>query len=218
MKKPRAFIFDMDGTLIDSMQGWDQFGQITAEYYHLDRPDYFQQKTYHRPVGEVIDFIASEYKIQLTETTFWEWLMEAMDSFYETVLPKPGVVETLQRLHADGFPICVATATKGSSAVKVLDRLGLLDCCQFVLSCHELGVGKQQPDIYLRCAERLAFAPDEIVVVEDQLHSARTALGAGFQVAGVYDRNESHPEELRQSVHFWLDSLDEIYDKIVFDN
>lgn len=218
VKPPRAFIFDMDGTLTDSMEGWSHFGLIAAAYYHLENPQYFQEHTYHRPVEQVLDFLKSEYALDFTPEQFWAWLMEAMDRYYETVQLKPQVLSTMERLYKNGYPLCVATATHRTSAVRVLERLGLTQYFQFLLSCHDTGIGKQQPDIYHRCAKRLQLLPDEIVVVEDRLDSVLTALRAGYQVAGIYDRHEEAQGRqpfLREQAHFWLDNMGEIYGKIL---
>ena len=94
--------------------------------------------------------------------------------------------------------MCVATATRISSAKIVLERLGLLSYFEFVLSCDDVGAGKSHPDVYLKAAEKLGLPVSECVVFEDALVGIRTAKKAGFTVVAIRDPNASwEAEEVR---------------------
>ena len=214
----RAFIFDMDGTLIDSMDGWHHFGKIVAKYHGLADPEYFYQQTHRRSIRQVMDFLCRQYNICLTQEETWDWIMEAMDQYYTTVLPKTGALETVRQLAKAGYPVCVATATRENSARRVLERLGFGPYLKFLLSCHDIGRGKQFPDVYLLCADQMGTAPEQTLVVEDSYRCGLTASRAGFKVAGVYDPQEKDAVRFKQLADYWLDDLSGLYNRILSEN
>ena len=130
----------------------------------------------------------------------------------DNALPlKEGAGELLCRLKNQGFRLCVATATKAPLPQMALERLGLLDTVEFVLTCDEAGRGKDFPDIYLQCAQRLGLPPQEIWVFEDSIHCVRTARHAGFPVIGVYDEDSAgNWERIRERSSGWVLSLREL--------
>lgn len=119
-----------------------------------------------------------------------------VDKRYASDIPeKPGIREVLERARAAGIRMCVATATRTSSAELVLGRLGLLPYFEFVLSCDDVGKSKKYPDVYLEAARRLGLDVSECVVFEDALQGVRTAKAAGFRVAAIYESASSWEAE-----------------------
>lgn len=182
----RFCIFDMDGTLVDSMPFWKALGRDYLEALGL-HPTAEQLA----PIGPMTMLEAAEYLMELfhipgpPERIIGE--MEAvMEHHYRTDVPlKPGVKEYLERLKASGARLCVATATAEPLSHACLTRLGVDGLFEFILSCETLGVGKSRPDVYLEAARRLGAEPGEIAVFEDALYAARTAKEAGFYTVAV---------------------------------
>lgn len=113
-----------------------------------------------------------------------------MDEHYRRDVPlKAGVQEYLEALHQKGVKMCVASATAEHLMEACLQRLGVRDYFEFLLSCETVGAGKTQPDVYLAAADRLGAAPADTVVYEDAIYAAETAKKAGFTVVGVYDES-----------------------------
>ena len=83
--------------------------------------------------------------------------------------------------------MCVATATPEPLARACLQRLGVLEDFEFLLSCDAVGAGKDRPDVFLEAARRLGAAPAETAAFEDALFALRTAKDAGFYTVGVWD-------------------------------
>ena len=179
-------IFDMDGTLIDSMGFWKNLAT-----------EYLTAKGIAEIPGEILERIkpmTMSESAGLFQTVFGltgdvEAEMNAMmEGHYRHDIPlKSGVKAYLQRLHGRGVRMCVASATAEHLMESCLTRLGVRSYFDFLLSCETVGEGKRSPLVYHVSAGRLGAAPAETAVYEDALYAVRTAKEAGFHVIGVYD-------------------------------
>ena len=188
MNKPFA-IFDMDGTLIDSMPFWRDLSKdfLGSKGITVLPPD----------LGEVLKTMTMrDSAVYFTETLGVagtpeqanEEMTAIMETHYRAHIPlKPGVRDYLEVLRQRGVRMCVASATPTPLADACLRRLEVRDWFEFLLSCDDVGAGKRSPAIFLEAARRLRAAPGDTMVFEDALHAARTAQDAGFPVAAVYD-------------------------------
>lgn len=186
----KGIIFDMDGTLVDSMGMWYQLGTMILEGNGLTpKEEDLNRKVCWMTVPEMKEFFEKEYGLccgSLEE--FVRLYYREVDKRYASDIPeKPGIRGVLERARAAGIRTCVATATRTSSAELVLGRLGLLPYFEFVLSCDDVGKSKKYPDVYLEAARRLGLDVSECVVFEDALQGVRTAKAAGFRVAAIYE-------------------------------
>lgn len=100
---------------------------------------------------------------------------------------RSGVTEFLDELKARGVKCCIASATAMDVSAPLLEKSGLMRYMDFYVSVFDVGARKDKPDIYLNAAGRLGVSPAECAVFEDSEYCARTAQGAGFFVAGVFD-------------------------------
>ncbi len=186
----RSFaIFDMDGTLVDSMGYWTHLGA-----------EYLRAKGFARPPEDLWDTMKA---LTLPQTAEWfvrdlgvagtadsvaAELNAVMADHYRRDVPlKPGAKEYLAALRARGADMCVATNTPAPLVRACLSRLGVLDMFRFCISGDEVGAGKDRPDIYLAAARRLGGPPQDVAVYEDALFALRTAKAAGFYTVGVFD-------------------------------
>lgn len=180
-------IFDMDGTLIDSMPAWSRLGGDYLRSKGVTPPDDLRDKVASMTMLECGEYasglgVPGSPQVIAGELTAW---MERQ--YRETIPEREGVQDYLRLCRDAGVKMCVATATDRILAEACLERLGLLDFFAFVVSCEDIGKTKTAPDIYLLAAERLGASPAEIVVYEDVLYPAETAKKAGFPTVGVYD-------------------------------
>ncbi len=201
-------IFDMDGTLIDSMLYWER---LAVEFLE-------KKGVRHIPVGlmerikpmtmtESAALFLEEFHLSGTAESVAAEMNAMMEEHYRADIPlKGGAAEYLQRLKKNGVRMCVASATAQPLMEDCLCRLGVRDCFDFLLSCEEVGAGKNRPDVYLAAAERLGAAAGKIAVYEDALYAAQTAKRTGFYVVGVYDESAAaHWGELRRVSHETID-------------
>lgn len=179
-------IFDMDGTLINSMVFWKNLAteyltskgilQIPADILEQIKPMTMSESAalFRREFG-----LTGDVEAQMNEM---------MEDHYRNDIPlKPGVREYLENLHRQGVRMCVASATAEHLMESCLTRLGVREHFEFLLSCETVGAGKRSPLVYHEAARRLGAAPREIAVYEDALYAVQTAKTAGFHVVGVYD-------------------------------
>lgn len=183
-------IFDLDGTLLDSMPLWNTLGI-----------DFLTRRGIQAPVGlratlKPMDMPTTarylKERFGLPETP--EQLVQEIDhlaaqAYQEQIPLKPGVREFLEELRRRGVRMCVATATDRPLVEGALKRLGVLDWFDFLLTCTEVGVGKQRPDIYLQALEQLGTPREATVVFEDSPHALSTAQKAGLRTVAIHEES-----------------------------
>lgn len=201
----KAFaIFDMDGTLVDSMGYWKNVGyEFLAHRGIRDCPPdlwaRISKMTLLGSAGEMIRLF------DLPDTP--QEIIAAMNGmmarhYQRDISLKPAVPALLERLDRRGTRMCVASATDETLVRDCLARLGVLERFDFILSCEQLGVSKRQSDIYLEAVRRFGCDVSDAAVFEDALYAAQTAARAGFYVVGVYDENASEDwERLKALAH-----------------
>lgn len=205
----RAAIFDMDGTLLDSMHVWNTVGEDYLRTKGKVPPDGFIERVRALGMRETADYLRSELGVTDPPEQIIREILQFVNEQYLYVLPlKPGVQEFLQKLHGMGVRLCVATASDRSVAEAALARTGVLGLFDFLMTCDEAGSGKQQPLIFERAVEQLGSAKEDTVIFEDAAHAVQTAVQAGFRVAAVYDESAAAEQELIRSLsEFYLESF-----------
>ncbi|WRS28498.1 HAD family phosphatase [Oscillospiraceae bacterium MB08-C2-2] len=191
MHKPFA-IFDMDGTLIDSMQLWRSLGQEYLESKGITEGlESIREEMRPLTMSESAALFVARFGLLVSPQAAADEMNHIMDAHYRKDIPlKPGVREHLERLRQAGVRMCVASATAQHLMEVCLQRLGVLSYFEFVLSCESMGTSKREPDIYLEAASRLGTLPSEMAVYEDALYAIETAKKANFYVVAVYDTEE----------------------------
>ena len=184
-------IFDMDGTLLNSMDYW---AIVPTEYLLLkgitpkeDTNRYFLE------VG-----MKEWHKYQEIPYPFEEMskdIYTLMEKYYlKDVKLKDGALDMLKRLKSKGVKMCLATATDKFMVEKVLTRLGIKDYFLTIFTPKDVGKGKRFPLIYERALEFLGTDKGTTYVFEDAYYAINTCYQNGFKVVGVYDKNVFAPE------------------------
>lgn len=186
--KIRGAIFDMDGTLTDSMQVWKTIGsEFVKSCGKTPAPD-LDRRFCSMSVYEAVDFIQREYGIPGSRDEVTDEINRTVERRYLEEVPlKDGVREFLEELAALGIPMCVATATDRYMADAALRRLGIRDFFGEIFTSRQVGVGKERPDIFHAAASFLGTEPCDTAVFEDSVVAVKTAKDAGFCVCGLYD-------------------------------
>jgi len=195
----RFAIFDMDGTLVDSMVYWKRLATEFLESKGvLEISPTVLERIKPMTMTESASLFIQEYGLPGTPESVAAEMNTMMDEHYRRDIPlKPGVQAYLEALHHKGVTMCVASATAEDLMEACLTRLGVAQYFSFLLSCETVGAGKNQPDVYWESANRLSADPAKIAVYEDALYAAETAKSAGFYTIAVQDdSNQPHWETL----------------------
>lgn len=182
-------IFDMDGTLVDSMIFWQSLGrEFLASRGITNQVDAVLERIVPMTMRESAALFIQEFGLPGTPESVAAEMNAVMERHYRSDIPlKSAVREYLDMLQHAGVKMCVASATPVDLINACLTRLGVAGYFSFLLSCDEVGAGKDRPWVYKTAALRLGASPGETAVYEDALYAAKTAKEAGFYTVGVYD-------------------------------
>ena len=206
-------IFDMDGTLVDSMGYWQELGReyLVSKGVTGNMEDVLDRMKPMTMVESGALFI-QEFGLAGTPESVAAEINAVMEGHYRNdVQLKEGAKEYLEQLRRKGIKLCVASATAEDLVSLCLTRLGVRDYFEFLLSCESVGTGKNRPDVYFAAAERLGAAVENTVVYEDAWYAVRTAKEAGFHVVAIYDYNSrARWNEIRDMAHRPIESWAEL--------
>ena len=188
--RPAFAIFDMDGTLVNSMEYWTSLGSeyLKSKGVSDEAAAPVLAVLENQTISESSALMVKTYGWQRTPEQVADEINGLMQEHYRRdVQLKNGVKEYLRRLHEAGTRCCVASASAPDNVRICLTRLGVADDFEFALSSEDYG-SKAEPDIYFACAKRFGAQPGAIWVYEDALYAVKTAEKAGFHTVGVLDR------------------------------
>ncbi len=188
MRNIKAIIFDMDGTLIDSLSVWADSDRefLNGLGHEYDPKHSLAMKTMH--FDSACEYLVRTFSLPFSPEETGERILKIVEKRYLHELHlKDGAEELLKAARTAGIKMCVATSNRKTLAEGVLKNLGVEKFFEFVLTSDEVGCGKESPEIFIKAAEEMGARPEETVVFEDSLHAVMSAKKAGFNVVGVYD-------------------------------
>lgn len=212
LEKTDAVIFDLDGTVVDSMWMWEAIDIEYLARFGIGLPPDLQKKISGMSFSETAVYFKETFGIpDSLEKIKADWNEMAMEKYCREVPLKPGVLEFLKDLKKRGMKTGIATSNSKELALAVLDVLGLADYFDEVHMSCEVKTGKPAPDIYLLVAGYLGVEPERCLVFEDIPEGIQAGKAAGMRVCGVEDAfSADYREEKKALADYYITHYDEI--------
>lgn len=216
LKNISAAIFDMDGTLIDSMWVWDTIDIKYLKKRGFSVPDKLRDDIIHLSFEETALYFKNRFNLSDSiEEIVNEWNDLAYIEYASNVNLKPYAKEYLSKLKAKGIKLAIATSNCTMLLETVLKRHGIYDLFDVITTTDEVDRGKDFPDVYLLSAKKLSVSPSECVVFEDILPAVMGAKAAGMTVVGVHDSySEYQKNDIMNNADIYINGYREISEAV----
>ena len=207
IKHIQAVIFDIDGTLVDSMGVWHD---IDIEYFKLleiPMPPTIQKDIEGMSFTETAVYFKETFQIEekTVEDIKLDWIRMAQEKYLYEIKAKPGAKEYISFLKEKGIKIGCATSNDRRLAMAALQPHGWTSKVNALRTACEVNAGKPAPDIYLKVAAELGVAPENCLVFEDIPNGMRAGKAAGMTVIGVEDeRAKKYKEEIDRICDYFI--------------
>lgn len=214
----KGAIFDIDGTLLDSMPVWENAGARYLATLGIKARSDLKERLDALSLPEGALYMQTEYKLSVTIEEILEGVNQVVKDFYfkEAVL-KPGVCDLIQKLKKNQVRLIIATATDAEMAKAALVRNGVWKDFDGMITCEEAGAGKTSPKVFELAREHLQTKKEKTWVFEDSLYAVKTASKAGFPVCSIYDAySRDNTEEIRTFSDIYVKDFYEIKSCQVF--
>lgn len=183
-------IFDVDGTILDSMWVWSaatvKFAKERGMEFSNEMLASFKDMTLEESMPIIKEKFGLEYSLEDMKNEFFRLCAE---EYINNVPAKAGIKEYMQFLKSKGVKIAIATSGYRELCEAALTRLGMIEYIDAFALSSEVGVNKSNPDIYLLAAERIGVAPHDCMVFEDILAGVRGAKTGGMQTTAIFDKS-----------------------------
>ncbi len=183
-----AVLFDMDGTLVDSMWMWSEIDREYLGSFGIELPTDLQEKIEGMSFSETAVYIKERFGLpDSLETMKRTWVGMACDKYRREVPYKEGARAFMEQCRDRGVKMGVATSNSRELVEHAAQALSFYDYISCIITACEVQKGKPAPDVYLAVAEKLGVAPEKCLVFEDIAAGILAGKAAGMTVCGVED-------------------------------
>lgn len=212
IKGIKGAIFDMDGTLIDSMGIWEEIDVEFLKKRGIEMPKDLAREIGHMSFEEVAVYFKRRFNLkEEVNEIMAEWDEMAYYHYANTIGLKPGAMDYLQKLKDGGVKIGLATASSRRHTDAVLKNNNIYHYFEIISTVDEIKKDKSSPYIYIRTCEQLGISPHECAVFEDIYMAVLSAKKAGMKVIGVYDEYAEHQmEDIKRKADMYIRDFSEL--------
>lgn len=208
-----AAIFDMDGTIMDSLGIWERIDYDFLEKKRgIKVPHDYVHDIAAMSFSEIAQYTKARFNLPDTpQQLMQEWTDMAIYEYSHNVLLKPFVKAFIEYLKNNGKKIVLCTSSPEYFFKPAITNNGIYDLFDAFANTCEAGEGKNSPKVYLMAAQKAGVPPEKCIVFEDVISAALSAKKAGMTVCGVYDeRSRSRQEELRAVCDMYITGFNEL--------
>ena len=212
INKFKGVIFDLDGTLFDSMGIWKEVDIAFFKNHGMRMPSDYQDKIKDMHFRTMAIYTKERFHMRSSiESIMDEWCELCYDKYANEVPLKKGVKEFLELLKENNIKIAFATANTTELSEVCLKNNGIFEYFDTGAYLHETLTDKSDPDVYFLACERLGLSPEECIVFEDLLAGIKGAVKGGFTVCGVYDKHSRRDtENIKRIADYYIKSFEEL--------
>lgn len=209
--KYEGVIFDLDGTLIDSMWIWHQIDIDFLKKRNIELKEKLSVMINGMSFLETANYFIEKFSLdESPHDIMKEWLNMAEYHYLNDIPLKEFAVELLNLLKELKIKIALGTSNKQPLVNQVLKRFNILNFFEIVRTSDEVKAGKPNPDLFNSIAKDLGIENQKIIVFEDSLAGVIAARNANMDVCAVFDEHaEPHKEEIIELSDFYIHSLNE---------
>ncbi len=215
MKLPKHIqgaIFDLDGTLLDSLHVWQDVDARFFAKRNIPMPPEYAHAVKAMELFEAANYTKTTFDLPETqEELVREWHDMIREEYTLRVAMKPHAKALLEALAAQNIKLALATSSSRELFLPALKRHGVADLFSSFTETSEAARGKNFPDVYLLAAERLGLKPENCAVFEDILAGIRSAKRGGFYTVAVADPHSKADEKaLKAEADLFLGVLSDL--------
>lgn len=216
LRNINAVIFDLDGTLIDSMWIWHKIDIEYLKSKNKEIPNNLEEELGHLSFIQTAEYFKNKFNLSDSiEEICATWNQMAYKHYSTDVNLKPGVHEFLKLLKESNIKIGLATSNSTHLLEAALKNHGIYDYFDAITITDEVGIGKHRPDVYLLAAKKLNTSPENCMVFEDILPAVQGAKLAGMKVVAVEDSmSTEHRDALIGESNLYIKDYNQLLDYI----
>lgn len=202
-----AVIFDLDGTLVDSMWVWPKIDEVYLGRFGIEVPSTLESEFEGMSFTETALYVKERFNIQDDiEQIKADWNTLAFEFYAKEVLLKESVRDFLEYIKAQGIKVGIATSNSHELVKTVLEAQGIMHHFEVIRTSCEVEKGKPYPYVYNKVAEDLGVEPNRCLAFEDVPNGVLAAKRAGMTVCAIRDRQDEVMEEvLKQEAHYFVE-------------
>lgn len=206
MNDYKAVIFDLDGTLVDSMWIWEQIDIDFLKDRGHELPKDLQKDIEGMSFSETAQYFKTRFNLEEDlETIKSIWIDMATHLYANKIKLKKGIQELLDLLKEKNIKMGIGTSNSRELAEEVLKQNGVRDYFEVLITSCDVKKGKPEPDVFLRAAKEMNMPPDLCLVFEDTHAGVLAGKAAGMDVIAIYDAlSEEYMEEIKAAADHYL--------------
>ncbi len=205
----KGILFDLDGTLIDSMGIWNEIDKMYVEYKGLEYHPSIGEKLAEAPLSESKKIFSEHFNYEENFDDLYEFIDNTLDEYYvEKFELKACVKERLKALKEKGFTMGLSTATLSRHVDSLLERTGLLNYLDYVFTPDKIGIDKNELAFFETALEKMGLEAEDVYVFDDALYAIENALAIGMVPIAVFDESSAHQKHKLQDISkMYIDSF-----------